>query len=376
MRLKKFLILTLCLSSVLRLWADRIKVPSGDYEIFLPVGWTIYDRSDLSHLSFLSDDESAVLEISYYSGDQFSDTQEMYDQLLSHLGGEVDVSQFLYVHWNAWLADISFTLEGQQYRGWFLLLDGDEWDYQITLFTPLSYYDQNFPWMVSAMDSFSPGQEALRLPGVISTMMELGESQESQITLYPQGNASPYVFNQSLLQISQDFIEREAKLLHQYSVNRELFHLAWDRYYNLIYRDNFLRLYSLATALEPWAEPMNRQEWMEALLSWIQEFEYSSSGTFSDLLSPMSSAVCQQGDCDSLSLLYLIILEYYGIQGILLVSEEYSHAMVAVPSDIEGASIEYKGTRYVVAELTDQVEMGQIPSSMSDLEKWQIIAFY
>lgn len=375
MKLPRIVFILLCLCSMIRLWADRILVPTGDYEIFLPVGWTVYDRSDLSHLSFISDDESAIMEISYYPGDEYSSTQEMYDLFLSDLGGEVEYSQFFYIHWNAWLADMSFNLEGQNYRGWFLLLDGEEMDYQISLFTPLSYYEDNFPWMISAMDAFSPGEEALRLPGIISTMMELGESSTAEVLLYPEGQETPYQFNQALMQISQDFIEREAQLLHQYSVNRQLFHLAWDRYYNLVFRDNFLRLYSLATALEPWAAPMDEQQWMEALLEWLQSFDYSGSGTFSDLLSPMTSAVYQQGDCDSLALLYLIILEYYGIEGVLLVSEEYSHAMAAVPSEIEGASIEYRGVRYVVAELTDQVEMGQIPSSMANLDQWQIIDF-
>lgn len=368
-----FLFLLLFLSSPL--FSDRIEVPSGNYEILIPVGWTVYDKSNLEQLSFVSDDQTAMLQISYFHGERFDNVEAMYNQLLSELSPQGDESLFPYLQWDAWMSDMLFTLGGEEYRGWFLLLNGDEIDYMLMLFTPMEQYEENFPWIISTLDAFSPGQEATRNPGPVSTMLQAGESIPSSHVLSLGNQNLPFRYDMLAMELTQELIEREAQLLYQYSVNEPLFRLAWDRYYNLIYRDNYSRLKSLCESIKPFRNGKTDQEFMEFLLEWIQGFTYSSSNTFSDLLSPLTSAVESRGDCDSLSLLYLMILEYFDIQGVFIVSEVYSHAMAAVPSETEGASFIYQDQRYVVAEMTDQVALGQIASSMADMSKWQIIAF-
>jgi len=357
------------------LFADRIEVPPGDYEILLPVGWTLYDQSNLEQLSFVSDNETAMLQISYFSGDSFSDVDSMFNQLLAELSPQGEESRFPYLQWEAWMSDMLFTLGEQEYRGWFLLLNGEEIDYMLMLFTPMDQYEENFPWIISTLDAFSPGSEATRHPGPVSTMLQAGESIPSSHVLSLGDQNLPFRYDMLDMELTQELIEREAQLLYQYSVNEPLFRLAWDRYYNLIYRDNYSRLESLCESLRPFRNGKSDQEFMEFILKWIQGFTYSSSNTFSDLLSPLTSAVESRGDCDSLSLLYLMILEYYDIHGVFIVSEVYSHAMAAVPSDADGASFIYQDQRYVVAEMTDQVALGQIAATMADMSKWQIIAF-
>ncbi|MDA3852002.1 MAG: hypothetical protein PF447_12140 [Spirochaetaceae bacterium] len=357
------------------LHADDIQVPAGDYRINIPVGWTIYDKEDLSNISYLSDDLSCMLQISYYSGDRFNSTDEMYEQLLAELNPQGEISLFPYLEWDAWMSDMEFQISGQPYRGWFLLLDGLEMDYQVMVFTTSVDYDVNFPWIISALDAFSPGEDANRHPGPVSTLMAQGESGVDQSTQVIGNNSFSFVFPLSQKNISQDLIEREAILLQQYAVNEPLFRLAWERYYNLIYRQNYSFLQDLYRSLEPIKDFLGEENFIKEVLKWLQDFEYSSSNTFSDLLSPITAAVEGRGDCDSLSLIYLMILDYFDIPGVLIVSEEYSHAMAAVEYNFPGASLNYNDKKYVVAELTDKVEIGQIPSSMADLDKWQIISF-
>lgn len=372
---KPLIFLFLLIVSSSPLFSDRIEVPSGEYEINIPVGWTIYDQSNLEELSFISDNLSTMLQISYFPGDRFENLDSMYNQLLSELNPQGEESLFPYLEWDAWMADLVFTLSGQEYRGWFLLLNGDEKDYMLMLFTPVEQYEENFPWILSALDAFSPGSYSTRAPGPVSTLLQAGESISSNHVLRLGEKSLSFQFDMIAMELTQELIEREAKLLYQYSVNEPLFRLAWDRYYNLIYRDNYSRIESLCKSLEPSLKGMSDYEREVFLLNWIQSFSYSSSNTFSDLLSPLASAVETRGDCDSLSLLYLMILEYFGIEGVFIVSEVYSHAMAAVPSDAEGASFMYQGQRYVVAEMTDQVSLGQIAASMADMSKWQIISF-
>jgi len=352
-----------------------MEVPSGNYEIQIPVGWSLYNSDDLSQISFISDDDSTMLQILYYPGDLFNSTQAMYQQLLENLQGQGDESEFTYLDWNAWLADHQFELNEMQYRGWFLLLDGSSMDYQLNIFTLAQDYEENFPWIISTLDAFSPGEEGTRNSGIIETMMQAGQSSYLQINQSINDFTLQYTYDLNLLQTTQDLIEREAQLLNQYSVNPPMFRLAWERYYNLVYRDNYAALIPFFQELQPMYDSLGSEAFIDSLLQWLQNFQYASSNTFSDLLSPLNSLIQQKGDCDSLALLYLMTLEYFDISGVLMVSEEYSHAMAAVESDKEGASFELDGKRYVVAEMTDQVALGQIASSMADLDKWQMISF-
>jgi hypothetical protein len=177
------------------------------------------------------------------------------------------------------------------------------------------------------------------------------------------------------LDASQVVIEREAPLLTNFTSLSPQAALAWDRYYKLIYRDNYHRLDPVYEALKPHMSGLNSTEMAVKLLSWLQGFEYGSSGTFSDLMSPLTSIVTERGDCDSLSLAYLILLKHFDIEGILLVSEVYSHAMAAVNVEGPGISFPYGEEEYLVAELTKEVDLGLIASDMIDFSKWQPVAF-
>ena len=137
----------------------------------------------------------------------------------------------------------------------------------------------------------------------------------------------------------------------------------------MIYRDNYSRLDYPAALIK---EKINTDEMPQKLLTWVQGFEYKRTAG-SDLISPISAAAYHVGDCDSRALLYIILLNHYGIDSALMVSSVYSHAMAAV--DIEGPGarmlIDKKG--YLVAETTADVALGQIASDMADPANWIVI---
>jgi len=64
------------------------------------------------------------------------------------------------------------------------------------------------------------------------------------------------------------------------------------------------------------------------------------------------------------------ILEASGIDCLLMLSREYSHAMLAVDVRGGGQRFPFKGKEYLVAETTAKVGLGMIDSSQADLSKW------
>ena len=83
----------------------------------------------------------------------------------------------------------------------------------------------------------------------------------------------------------------------------------------------------------------------------------------------------RSGDCDSLGMVYVLLLRRLGFDAVLLVSSKYSHAMAGVDVPGKGARIAYEGKNYLVAELTDKVELGLIDQTMADPAGWIPVAF-
>ena len=102
----------------------------------------------------------------------------------------------------------------------------------------------------------------------------------------------------------------------------------------------------------------------------VQNFEYYRTGTVSDLTSPIETAYNMSGDCDSRAILFIILLDYFGIDSVLLVSTEYSHSAAGVDIQGEGAKIRFNNKDYLFAELTSIVDLGLVDITMADPSGW------
>jgi hypothetical protein len=140
----------------------------------------------------------------------------------------------------------------------------------------------------------------------------------------------------------------------------------------MIYRDSFSRLEPVAEAIfqDLSVAGVPREEMPARILEWLQGAEYQRTASLSDLLNASACLVQFAGDCDSLGITYAIILHHLGFDAILMASVEYAHAMVAVDVPGEGARFPFQGRQWLVAELTDEVGIGRIEQSMSDIGGW------
>jgi hypothetical protein len=65
-----------------------------------------------------------------------------------------------------------------------------------------------------------------------------------------------------------------------------------------------------------------------------------------------------------------IVLERLGIDCVLMISREYSHAMVGVGVPGGGQRFTVDGRAYLVAETTAKVAIGLIDAGQADRSKW------
>ena len=340
----------------------------------LPEGWVIYDRSETGRISFINPDKTVIFQITVYPGESSGSDREMME---SHMQGldvlESDVSRYLYQDRTVSFSDSLFRTGEGVNRGWFLFIDREDYDYYLTCFTREGMYEEYLPWIVSCMDSFSPDDAGRKSPGALSTLYSFGNGENRSVPFSLEGEELNFKYKAVREETAQLLIEREAAILSSYKDPDE-FAAAWKRYYQMIYRDTSKDLDQPARAIETLLGGKSDVEKAEILLSWLQDYEYGSSNSFSDLLAPISVIVKRTGDCDALGMVYCHFLDKMGIPSLLMVSHVYSHAMAAVYLNREGAGFEYGNRKFIVAEMTKKIDIGMISRDMADINKWIVIA--
>ncbi len=369
------LLLLLLLILPLSLSAGEWILQGTDSSVNLPEGWMVYSAEEKGRISFINPESSVVFQVTIYPGESYSSDTEMMEDHLEELAvSGKDLSRFYYRGRTCSLADVSLDAEGSPVRGWFLFVERDDFDYYLTAITPPEIYEETLPLILSCLDGFSPDKEARSEPGAVSTLIAASLSREGQAVLsYPAGELE-YLWDEGREEAVQLLIEREAGILSAYR-EPEIFDTAWKRYYRMIYRSSAVGLEGLSQQMSRHLHGMSDREKAELLLGWLQDFEYGSTDRFSDLLSPMESLLAETGDCDSLGLIYVILLNQLGIPSVLMVSREYSHALAAVSVEGKGAGFELDGKRYIVAEMTKKVDLGRIAAEQADLSKWVLVNF-
>ncbi len=364
-------------ATVFTVQAEWRSGPLGRVYLNLPPAWKIHELRD-DKVSATNKAEEAFFILRYYEGDRFDDVADLDSFVRAEIAASAGKGDsFLFAGRDAAYGEVEFMRDGSSYRGVLLCVEGHDIDLSALAFTSAGGIEAYEEMLVSVIDSISFGHSGLLLPGAVSRVSSPYPARRDSLHhLRFEDIEIPVVLGEDELEASQELIEREARLLSLYG-GTEYAVEAWKRYYRLLYRDLYARSAPFYTALRQYAfdgEETDR-EVAERLLRWLQGFEYRRLDTMSDCLSPLKAAVGHIGDCDSRGLLYVILLHYFDIDALLMVSSVYSHGMVAVDIGGEGARFPYEDKKYMVAETTDDVDIGRIDRNMSNIDAWIGIDF-
>ena len=362
--------------------------PDFSYVVDIPVGWELIDAESTSMVSFADPDHVAVFQIIAFPGSQFATVEELDRYISGSFGMSGDSAPFRYNNAPALFADYQFTAGTIPVRGYMVFANRSDNDFAVMTYVAEDYYDEHHDEILSALDSFAPTAATWNLPGPVSQFYQPWERTEWRgdaplLTLPGGGEVElPYTLaSDGHEDTSRMLIEREARILATYQPGSDTSYdpgnppawvNAWRRYFRMIYRDNYERLAPVAEALyrDTARHGISRNEIPAYILQWLQGATYERTEDLSDFAAPARCLRTFSGDCDSLGMVYSILLHHLGFDAILMVSVEYSHAMVGVDVPGQGARFPYEGREWLTAELTDQVDIGQIAQSMADPAGW------
>ena len=347
-------------------WQCYVDMPQG----LDPLGMT------KTKATFGNSKENVFFQVKVYPSDKYSTADDMFRDIKNQLKAEGDGYKFKYNGNDSVFADISFSTDLASYRAYSVFINSGKYDIAVLSFCEKEIYDDAHFYILSALDSFSDSYSALYSPGPVSSFFEqTGKKSPLLEIAVPVGNAN-FVFEADgrSVEAAEITAEREARVLALFKPEDTD---AWSRFYRMIYRDNYKRIDDLFYTLRDNLLRGTKapEEISKKLLSWLQKFSYSRTGTIADFSPPLTALKDYSADCDSLGILYIILLKKLGIDAILMVSSEYSHSMAAVDVGGNGARFPYKGKKYLVAELTKDVALGQINAKMANPAKWLGIEF-
>lgn len=289
--------------------------------------------------------------------------------------------------WNGTVCGISYfsmSLD-DNYSGWAVSAPVKIHDYYVIL---LCYAPESKKgceqFIISTINSLSINNEYLNTPGIITSYAFPPEGSES-VLLKIGGKEIKTSLDKSDEEAAKFVIELEYSVLNLYA-NHKMWKEAWQRYYRMIYRDNAGRLQQTAKniydSIYPELKKSKPQDadikYAQALLSWVQTFGYerAQSKIESDFTSLPASIKGKGSDCDSRSMLVSVLLNYTGIDTAMLISREYSHAVVVTDIPAPGQTFTMEnGREYLFGETTARVTWGMLAQDQADRTKWIPVTF-
>lgn len=289
--------------------------------------------------------------------------------------------------WNGTVCGISYFSMAldDNYSGWAVSAPVKLQDYYVIL---LCYAPESKKgceqFIISTINSLSINNEYLNTPGIITSYAFPPEGSES-VLLKIGGKEIKTSLDKSDEEAAKFVIDLEYSVLNLYA-NHKMWKEAWQRYYRMIYRDNAGRLQQTAKniydSIYPELKKSKPQDadikYAQALLSWVQTFGYerAQSKIESDFTSLPASIKGKGSDCDSRSMLVSVLLNYTGIDTAMLISREYSHAVVVTDIPAPGQTFTMEnGREYLFGETTARVTWGMLAQDQADRTKWIPVTF-
>jgi hypothetical protein len=363
---------------------EKLKSQLGFY-VEMPAGFTLKDGDGKARFAFVDPKGGMEFDIIGYEPGRFADPPAFAKESLTKLGSSGEITAYSYEGRKAALADLGFVQDGQKRKGYAIFVAGRagkgptsaESCYALLAYASEADFPAYADFILSCLDSFSIDRAALRAPGPVSQFtLDWPPARDGQKTVAlamggPAGTVSiglPWSDEEAAQE--QDTDTREYKVLTAYADDAELWRDAWARFYRMAYRESAARLDRLALEASRLAKADDPTETARRVLAWVQGFVYVRDEKGTDFIPPLTAAYGATGDCDSRVVVAAIVLERLGIDSILMVSRDYSHAMLGVDVPGGGQRFEFNGKKYLVGETTTKVGLGMIAAGMADWSKW------
>lgn len=371
--MKRFLLLLTFAFCSAFIFAESLIDEKFGYSMDLPEGY-ILDSSSDDGLMFLFTHPSMPVNLILRI---YKNTDPLAAQkiALGKLGASFETDTFMWGTKECSASTFTMTLD-DHYEG--LSFSSPLQDGETSLVT-IAYvkqanYTKASQFMMSMLNSLSVDEETENLPGILITYLFPSEGSE-KIKLEIGGKSITTTIDKCDVEANQFVVDMEFGCFTHYA-SHKLWKEAWQRYYKLVYRDTKARLYTVSKDIYKGLGIKNKTDYANAILNWTQGFDYkrdNKKNSSSDFTPVMAVLKGEGNDCDSRSMLVSALLNIAGFDSVMIISREYSHAMVGLNLTAPGQTFSFNGKNYLYGETTAPVTFGMVAKTQSDFSKWIVV---
>ena len=338
----------------------------------MPAGFAPGEGDGRTRFSYFSPDGEIEFDILIRNPGLYAAADEMAAGILKKLDSKGQRTGFTYQGRRAVMAELSFALNAAPRTGYAIFVKADSGcEYALLAHAPASQFDAAAGLIMSCLDAFSIDRAARRSPGPVSQFLLPWPAPrpDRKTVAVPGGSVElPWSAEEAAQELYT--VKREYRILTTHLADQTHWKDAWARFYRMVYRESAARLDGFTEAFARTLPRSDPTECARRVLAWVQGFVFERDLFGLDFVPPLAAAFERRGDCDSRAMVMAMILERLGIDCVLMLSREYSHAMLAVDVPGGGQRFPFKGREYLVAETTARVGLGMIDASQTDFSKW------
>ena len=366
-------------------FSEQITDRDFGFSLDVPEGFEISDYTEDGMSYVFSHPNIPVTLIMKITADsEAASAKEVLKSNLAKLSAKGDTDSFIWSKEICGISNFSMMID-TSYTGWAVTAPVKIDGYYVLLLcyapTEKKGCEQ---FIISTLNSLCIDDDFKNQPGIITSYAFPSEGKKA-VALNIGGKQIKTTIDKVDIEAAKFVVDLEYAVLNLYA-NHKMWKEAWQRYYRMIYRDNTGRLEQSATdiynAIYPELKAKYHEEadikYAQALLTWVQNFSYerAKSKNESDFTSLPAAISGTGSDCDSRSMLVSAFLNYTGIDTAILISREYSHAVVVTDIPAPGQTFTMEnGREYIFGETTAQVTWGMISQDHADRTKWIPVMF-
>ena len=357
------------------------------YSLDLPEGFSVaeYTQDGFSY-RFVHDKMPVSLILKLYTDNKFNSSEQALSGTLDKLSAKYEIDKFEWRNVDCAISSFEMKLPNTKgSKGWSVGVPLVQKNAQLVL---LCYADLDKAlnceqFIISSLNSLAIDRGSYFSPGIITTYA-FPRNNLKDVSILVNGKNIKTQIDADDNIANQFVVDCEFAVMSLYA-NDKNWVKAWQRYYRAIYRDSYGRLKKVAFDINSELDDVvsssenPNYEIDKILLNWVQSFDYkrdNKSKTSSDFTNLIDTLLNKGSDCDSRSMLMCVLLNNMGIDSVLFVSREYSHAIYGSDVNAWGAKIKVGEKEYLLGETTARdIEPGLIAKEFSDTYKWIPVVF-
>lgn len=190
-------------------------------------------------------------------------------------------------------------------------------------------------------------------------------------------------------QVSSKYISPSYEFRNKLHTRERNYENYWRNIYYELYQHDKEMISFLQDSLQEIAtvNSLSRNELAYLIVSFVQDIPYNyvvpgpcdrndhpcRSNEKFGILSPVEFLYSLSGDCDTRSVLLYSILKHFNFDPLIMISNQYRHAMIAIDLPAAGDFIIHKGKKFYFWETTNTGWLpGMLPPDVNNLAYWKI----